>query len=481
MHSQETIPLSFPSKAHKAVMKQDMTIRRMFVGVDKEAPVYGGPARRYVNLDNAATTPAFTGVLETVNEFLEWYASVHRGAGAKAYVSTRCYEACRDVARRFVGADPDYHEIIFTAGATDSLNKLAATLGRDSRPLVLVSGMEHHSNILPWRRHAQVEWINLNDDGTLDLGHLEEQLRRNSGKVRLVTVTGASNVTGLVPPLRRIARMAHEHGAELLVDAAQLIGHMPVNMEKPGDPERIDYLTMSAHKMYAPFGSGLLIGPRKSFEGEPAFPGGGTVEIVTADKVVWSGPPHREEPGTPNAVGAVALAQSCRLLAEIGMARVAESDEELRAHAVKALSAIPGIRMYGESTPEGWQHVGVISFDTERMPHGLLAAALGHEWGVGVRHGCFCAHPYIMRLLKVDPSGLDHFIAKAESRDHAGFPGLVRFSMGLYNTREEIDYAAEAVRQLLDNGPKARYFEDRATGEYIPLDGAGPLNDCFRP
>jgi selenocysteine lyase/cysteine desulfurase len=456
-------------------------MRRRFIGVDKEVPLFGGDARTYVNLDNAATTPAFLEVVESVNKFLEWYASVHRGTGAKAYVSTHCYEACRGVVRDFVGANADHHETIFTAGVTDSINRLAATLGRDGRPLVLVSGMEHHSNILPWRRHARVEWINVGDDGLLDLNHMEEQLRRYSGQVRLVAVTGASNVTGLVPPVHRIARMAHEHGADVLMDAAQLAGHRPINMRAPDDPERIDFIVMSAHKMYAPFGGGALIGPRAAFEGEPAFPGGGTVELVTPDRVVWAEPPGRDEPGTPNAIGAVALARACRLLNEIGMPHVAEKSEELRAYAVAALADIPGIRMYGTAAPDDWKHVGVISFESDRMPHGLMAAVLGHEWGIGVRHGCFCAHPYLMGLLKVDASQAQRYVAQAEAHDHSSFPGLVRISLGLYNTHEEVDYAAKAVRRVLDEGPRARYFEDRKTGDYIPLDGAGQLDDCFCP
>jgi selenocysteine lyase/cysteine desulfurase len=468
-----------PAAPHDAALGR--SLRECFIGVEKEVVLFGGDRRTYVNLDNAATTPAFTDVAEGVGEFLEWYASVHRGTGAKAYVSTRAYEACRGIVRDFVGADADHHEVIFTSGATDSINRLAATLARDEQPTVIVSGMEHHSNILPWRRHARVEWANVGDDGALDLNHLEEQLRRFSGRVRLVAVTGASNVTGLVPPLKRIARMAHEHGAELLVDAAQLVAHRTIRMGAPDDPERIDFLVFSAHKMYAPFGAGALIGPRAAFEGEPAFPGGGTVELVMPHRVVWAEPPDREEPGTPNAVGVVALARACRALDEIGMERVAAHDEALRARAATALAAVPGIRFYGEEAPETFRHVGVLSFDTEAMPHGLLAAILGYEWGIGVRHGCFCAHPYLLRLLKVDACQAEKYIARAEAHDHADFPGLVRLSFGLYNTAAEVDYTVETIRRVLEEGPRARYFQERRTGDYVPLDGAGRLDDCFQP
>ncbi len=197
--------------------------------------------------------------------------------------------------------------------------------------------------------------------------------------------------------------------------------------------------------------------------------------------MVWTVPPERDEAGTPNVIGAVALARACRVLDEIGMERVAKRDESLRDYAVSALRQIPGLRFYGLDAPDEYRHVAVLSFDTDRMSHGLLAAVLGHEWGIGVRHGCFCAHPYIMRLLKIPPALVKAFIAQAEARDHGDFPGLVRLSLGMYNTRAELDYAAQAIRRVLDEGARARYFLDRRTGNYVPLDGAGRVEEGFQP
>jgi len=316
-------------------------------------------------------------------------------------------------------------------------------------------------------------------DAALDLDQLEQKLRQHSGAVRLVAVTGASNVTGFAPPIHRIARLAHEHGAEIFVDAAQLAAHQPLDMGKPGEPESLDYVAFSAHKMYAPFGAGILVGPKAVFErGEPTQAGGGTVRLVSEDRVIWADAPAREEAGTPNVVGAVAMAKAAQVLGEIGLERVAAHEAALRAHLTESLRRIPRVRIFGAETPQDHSQVGIIGFTAERMDHSLLAAALGHEWGIGLRHGCFCAHPYVMRLLGVGAAEVAKLVRKAELNDHSGFPGLLRISLGLYNTRQEADYVAEAVRDILDRGPRERYVLDRPTGEYVPESGPVWPEEC---
>jgi selenocysteine lyase/cysteine desulfurase len=450
--------------------------RHRIVGVGRAVPISGGRRAVYVNFDNAATTPALRDVADCVTEFLDWYGSVHRSTGARSYVSTRCYDRSREIVAAFVGADPDRHTAIFTRNTTDSINKLARVLSREERPRVLCTILEHHSNLLPWRRNAfRVECVDCRaSDAALDLEQLEQKLRRHSGAVRLVAVTGASNVTGFAPPIHRIARLAHEHGAEIFVDAAQLAAHHPLEMGKPGEPESLDYVAFSAHKMYAPFGAGILVGPKAAFErGEPTQVGGGTARLVSEDRIVWADAPAREEGGTPNLVGAVAMAKAAQALAEIGLERIAAHEAALRARLAELLGGIPRVRVFGAETPQDHSQVGIIGFTADRMDHSLLAAALGHEWGIGLRHGCFCAHPYVMRLLGVGAKEVEKFARKAELNDHSEFPGLVRISLGLYNTRQEVDYVAEAVRDLLDRGPRERYVLDRPTGEYIPE--TGPL------
>jgi selenocysteine lyase/cysteine desulfurase len=457
--------------------------RDRIVGVHQVVPISGGRRTAYVNFDNAATTPAFKDVADCVTEFLDWYGSVHRGTGARSHVSTRYYDRSREIVAGFVRADPDRHTAVFTRNTTDSINKLAGLLSRDERPLVLCTLLEHHSNLLPWRRKSgRVECVDCRaSDGGLDLEQLERKLRKHSGSVRLVAVTGASNVTGLAPPIRRIARLAHEHGAEIFVDAAQLAAHRRLDMGSPGEPESLDYIAFSAHKMYAPFGAGILVGPKAAFErGEPAQVGGGAVRLVLEDRVIWADAPAREEAGTPNLVGAVAMAKAAQVLGGIGLERIAAHEAALRARLVESLRSIPGVRLFGAEPPEDHAQVGIIAFKADHMDHSLLAAALGHEWGVGLRHGCFCAHPYVMRLLGLGAAEVAKLARKAELNDHSGFPGLMRISLGLYNTRQEADYVAKAVRDLLAHGPRERYVLDRPTGEYLPESGPIWPEECSR-
>lgn len=457
-------------------------IRERFVGLERPVPLYGGVWRPYVNFDNAATTPALCDVAEGVSEFLDWYGSVHRGTGVKSLISTRCYDRAREIVADFVGADRDYHTVIITCSATGAINKLARTLGSQGKPLVLCTVMEHHSNLLPWRENCRVDYVEVRpEDCSVDVEDMEAKLARHAGAVRLVAVSGASNVTGLAPPIHRIARIAHAHGAEILVDGAQLVPHRRVRMGRPGDPESIDYLAFSGHKMYAPFGAGALVGPAKTFDNgnPPESVGGGTVKLVTPEPIVWADMPAREEPGTPNVVGAVAMAKAIVVLQELGMDWVAEHDRAIRSRVIQALSSIPGVRIYGEPAPKDHERVGVVGFEAEQINHSLLAAALGYEWGIAVRHGCFCAHLYIMRLLGIEGPALQEYLQQARRDDQSQFPGLVRISLGIYNSPEEVDYLATALRSLLEDGPRARYVMQPSTGEYLPADDSCDLDGCF--
>ena len=456
-------------------------IRRKFIGLDREVPLHRGAYHPDVNLDNAATTPALKGAMEAVSEFLEWYGSVNRGVGVKSYITSQTYERCREIVAEFVGADADYHTVIFTRNTTDSINQLARILSREGKPLILTTLMEHHSNLLPWRTHCRAEYVDIcHSSGGLNLEQLEDKLRRLDGAVRLVAVTGASNVTGLIPPLRLIARIAHKYGAEIMVDGAQLLPHQALKLGTPGEPESIDFLAFSAHKMYAPFGIGVLIGPQRFFRScMPEQVGGGTVKLVTPEEVIWANPPGRIEPGTPNVVGAVALCKAIRFLDRIGMECIGRYDAELRKTMVDALRSIPTLRVFGDPPPPGHGHVGVVSFISEKIQHGLLAAALAHEWGIAVRHGCFCAHPYLMRLLGVAESEAQALIKKAQEDDHSDFPGLVRISFGIYNSHEEVLYAAHAIRSIVENGPRSQYVLHRSTGQYLPEEGMSSLEGYF--
>jgi len=448
------------------------TARDHVVGVEQQAPLFDGRKTQYVNLDNAATTPPFDSVLDCCQMFLGWYASVHRGSGLKSVISTHAYERCREVIATFVGADPDHHTLIFTQNATHALNKLAMHICTPGDRTVLTTVMEHHSNMLPWRKlGCNVDYAAVHPrTGELDLADLEARIRRNAGRLCLVSVTAGSNVTGIMPPIRRIARLAHDHGARIAVDATQLIPHRSFKMGAPDDPERIDFIAFSGHKMYAPFGAGVLVGPKDAFsENDPDHVGGGTVNAVTMDEVLWAALPDKEEAGTPNALGCLALACSIKMLEAIGMDNVADHERQLTRRALGKLRTLDGLTLYGPDDPTlNADRLGVITFNAAGISHGRLAAALGHEWGIGVRNGCFCAQPYVRELLGVSDDEMRTIVGKLAAGDHATVPGMVRISFGVYNTADEVDYAVEAIAQLLAEGPRAHYVLDNEHMDFVP-------------
>jgi selenocysteine lyase/cysteine desulfurase len=447
------------------------TYRSLFVGLDTPAPLLHGSRQAYINLDNAASTPALLAVKESVDAFLDYYSSVHRGMGFKSQLSTHAYEMARAAVINFVGADPKTHVCIFGKNTTEAINKLARRFpfppGRD---VVLVSQMEHHSNDLPWRAAAEVIHVGVAPDGSLDEDDFDACLERCRGRVALVAVTGGSNVSGFLNPVHRLAEKAHAAGAQILVDCAQLAAHRRVEMLPADDPRCLDYVTLSAHKLYAPYGTGALVGRRETFaHGEPEYRGGGQVDIVTLDQVAWSAPPERDEAGSPNTVGAVALAAAIRQLHAIGMERVAAHEAELTAYALPRLRQIPGLRVYGDVDPaRAAGRLGVIPFEMEGVPHFLLSAVLSYEFGIGVRNGCFCAHPYILRLLRVEDERARQVRQRILAGDRRDVPGLVRVSFGLYNSTEEIDVLVEALERIRRGAYRGEYLQDQASGDYRP-------------
>ncbi|HUZ03050.1 MAG TPA: aminotransferase class V-fold PLP-dependent enzyme [Thermomicrobiaceae bacterium] len=453
----------------------------LVAGVGQTVPVIDGTRRRYVNLDNAASTPPLRAVRETVDQMAEWYSSVHRGSGFKSQLSTGLYDRARELVLEFVHADPRDMVAIFAVNTTEAINRLAFRLALKKDDVILTSVMEHHSNMLPWRDLATAVYVRVDDDGRIELDDLEENLRRYDGRVRLVAVTGASNITGYTPPIHRIARMAHDHGAEILVDAAQLAAHRAIDVRPASDPGHIDYLSISAHKMYAPYGSGALIANRRLLEsGRPFMLGGGIVELVTLDEVLLSGLPDREEAGSPNVIGAVALAKAIQTLQQIGMDAIASHEQELTAYALRRLQEIPGLRVIGSADPSRvGERVGVLTFNLDGIHHGLVAAILGHEHGIAVRHGCFCAHPYLIRLLKVSEADLAQATAAISRHDKSEIPGGVRASIGIYNTQEDIDLLVDALTQIAQGSYRGTYRLDRPSGDYEPDGYEPPTEDWF--
>ncbi len=446
------------------------TLRQEIVGIDRQVPLLDGSLRAYVNLDNAASTPALRRVKEKLEEAMELYSSVHRGSGFKSMLSTHLYDKAREVVANFVGADLDQDVVIFGKNTSEAINKLANRMPFEPGDVVLTTMMEHHSNDLPWRAKAQVVYAGLKPDGSLDVEDLQAKLERFAGKVKLVSVTGASNVTGFLPPIYDIAEMAHRQGAQILVDCAQLLPHRKIDMGPAGTPRHLDFIALSGHKVYAPFGTGALIGPKEFFNrGVPEYRGGGTIDLVTLNEVQWADAPERDEAGSPNVLGAVALAAALSRLEEVGMSAVAAHEAELTRYALERLTRIHGIRLYGSTDAERTDdRLGVIPFQVEGMKHAKAAAILSFEGGIGVRNGCFCAHPYVIQLLKVSDEEFQEHRERVLVKDHSALPGMIRASFGCYNNFEDIDRLAEMLERITRGDYRGEYVVHTRSGSYYP-------------
>lgn len=467
----------------KAVQIQPWILSGAVVGAEMQSPLLDGSTHTYVNFDNAASTPVLKTVKQKIDEFMPFYSSVHRGSGFKSLISTRAYDQAHEIAAQFVGADPETECVIFGKNTTEAINVLANQMDFQPGDVVLCSLAEHHSNDLPWRAKAQVDHIAVTDQGEVDLEDLRTKLDCYAGKVRLVAITGASNVTGLLPPVHKIAEMAHHSGAMILVDCAQLAPHRSIQMGKPGTDQHLDFVAISAHKMYAPYGTGALVGAKEFFNRyEPNYRGGGTIEMVTVGDVFWADAPERDEAGSPNVVGAVALAESILQLQKVGMDVIAHHEKELTRYALEKLADVPGITLYGPTDPARVEdRLGVIPFNIKGLMHGKLAAILGFEFGIAVRNGCFCAHPYILRLLNISDEEYRSHRERVVNHDRSDLPGLVRVSFGCYNTLDEVDYLVDALKKIASGQYKGQYICHKPSGSYYPI-GYNPnsLEEYFK-
>jgi selenocysteine lyase/cysteine desulfurase len=427
------------------------------VGAATEVECLDGTVRLARDLDAAASTPAAAPVAAAVTELLPMYSSVHRGAGFKSRASTAAFETARRRILAHVGREGGDDTAIICRNTTEALNHLAFRLRLEPDDVVCTTVVEHHANLLPWARYARRRYVECGTDGMFDVDDVVAALCAQPVP-RLLAITGASNVTGWMPPVDAICDAAHDRGVPVVLDAAQLAPHRLV-------PRGPDFVAWSGHKMYAPFGAGALIGPRGAFaEGEPFLMGGGAVELVDLDEVLWAPPPEREEAGSPNVVGAVALGAAVEEMARVGWAAVDAHEAALGDRLRSGLAGIERVTLLGP--PPEIPTLAVASFLVDGMPHGLVAARLACEYGIGVRHGCFCAHPYLMRLLGCrDMAGTR---ARVLSGDRSAIPGAVRASVGLGSTVTDVDALLDALRQLTA-GTEAPvpYRQDPLSGDFF--------------
>ncbi|RNC29461.1 MAG: Cysteine desulfurase SufS [Candidatus Dichloromethanomonas elyunquensis] len=437
----------------------------LVVGVDTPVQLRNGKKERGINFDNAATTPPLVSVIEEIRNFAPFYSSIHRGAGYKAKISSDKYEEARITVMGFVGADTRKDVVVFVKNATEAINKVAYRFAQETeyinsetkqgkeKVVVLSTSMEHHSNDLPWRGKYEVDYIEVDECGRLQFDDFVEKLEKYKGRVKLVTVAGASNVTGYINPVHRIAEWAHKYGAKILVDGSQLIPHTPFDMKPAASSKHIDFLVFSAHKMYAPFGIGVLIGPMDFFaKGSPDYAGGGTVKAVTHDRVIWSEPPSKDEAGTPNLMGVVALAAAIKTLSTIGMRNIDKHEKALARQLIQGLKNIDCVEMYC-TEDEGQERVGIVPFNMKAVPHEKLAEILSGEAGIAVRSGCFCAHPYVQKLMNVHQDKIRNVMENPQEPK----PGMVRASFGLYNEHKEVDQLLEVLHEIAKD--RRRYLK----------------------
>lgn len=460
----------------------------LIVGKETLVPTFNDEEREYVNLDNAATTPALKSVKRKVIDFLEYYSSAGRGTGFKSRISTTAIREARKILSDFVGSSPDFHTLIFTKHATESINKVANRIQFSEGDVILSSWMEHHANLLPWRKLEKEKGVNFvkadvnPDDGRLNMDDFLDKVDRYKDKLKLVAVSGASNVTGYLPPIKNIARATHRSGGYLLVDAAQLAPHRKIEIGNPTSQDRIDFLAFSGHKMYAPFGTGVLLGPKHLFEkGEPEQQGGGAVDFVAKDFTVWSNPPAKEETGTPNSVGVVAMAAAAHALMKKDMEEVASHEDELTEYGIKKLTGISDLKLYGPPETSKNDRLGIFTFNLNGLHHNFVSSVLSYEYGIATRSGCFCAHPYMLELLNIPEKKIYERKKEVLRGITANMVGAVRASLGIYNTKEEIDYLVSAIKELMTDKEKFkdRYSQDPETGQYLPVNNIPEYRSYF--
>lgn len=422
------------------------------VGADLRVPLVDGRWVRHVNLDLAASAPALRVVADRIAEATPYYASVHRGAGYASQVSTAVLERSRKVIGEYVGARTG-DAVVLTRNTTDALNLLAGCVPTGGEVVYL--DLEHHANLLPWQRlphRAVVARATLSET----LAALESELAARP--VALLAITGASNVTGEELPVARLAALAHRHGARVVLDAAQLAPHRRISLAATG----VDYLAFSGHKLYAPYGAGVLVGRQDWLDtGTPYLPGGGAVVSVGVDDVEWACAPHRHEGGTPNVLGALALATACEALAGLPAGALELHEAALRQRLVHVLHGLRGVtlhRIFEDSADQKQADhqvpsIGVVTFSVDGYDAGLVAAYLSAEHGISVRDGRFCAHPLTDRL------GLRE--------------GAVRASLGVGSTQEDVERLVDALAALIAEGPQAEY--ERVDGRWIPVADSRPL------
>ena len=453
-------------------------IRNDFIGLNTKYCIANGEETRRIYLDSTAST-LMMGIAHRTSEiFLKHYSNTHSLMHFSAKIATKTYAWVHERMLEFVHADSEHYTCFFTgSGTTSGMNRIARIFNnlQPKKDIVLVSIMEHHSNDLPHRKHGgHVIHIPVDTHeskmGCVDMDLLEHYLREYEGRVNYVSVTGISNVTGIINPINEVAKLAHHYGAYIVVDAAQMAAHVPIHMSGHTDSAMdVDALIFSGHKTYAPGSPGVVIARKDLISKiEPEEVGGGMVDRVFPERYyVKNEFPDREEAGTPNILGAITLGAAIHVLDQIGMEKVLDEDTQLTHSCMEEMLNIPEVVIYGcTDTPRA----GTISFNIKQQNHGLVAAILNDYFNIAVRNECFCAHPYVEKMLHMTHK---EEINELECQDNRlawtvePWMGMVRVSFGLYNNTKDVNALILALNKIIDNKDyyRKKYTMD-TEGEY---------------
>lgn len=454
-------------------------IQSDFIGLNTLYTRADGKKTKRIYLDSTASTLMMGAAYNAIESFYEHYANTHSLLHFSAKIATQNYYWAHDRILSFLKTDAEKYACFFTgSGTTAGINRMARVF-RDFQPdrdVVLVSLMEHHSNDLPHRKHAgKVVHIPLDDHegqpGCINMEILKEKLEQYKDRINYIAMTGVSNVTGIINPIYDIAELAHQYGALILVDGAQMAAHIPVQISGHSNPLRnIDAFVFSGHKTYVPGSPGVVI-CRKDIllSMEPEEVGGGMVDQVHVDRYTISDKfPDREEAGTPNIPGAIGLAAAIDVLDKIGMEFIYEEETALINNALEQIKQIENVIIYGTTNCKTCPRAASISFNIRGLDHGLVAAILNDYHNIAVRNACFCAHPYVKEMIIEEVLGSEIDLNEVDFNDELKIKaGMVRASFGIYSTQDDVAALVTALKDIVDRRAEYSqlYFLDKA-GNY---------------
>ncbi len=415
-------------------------LRNCFLGTDTPISTYHGFTSR-VYLNNAATPLVAKPAIQELYKTLSIYSYGNEPNALSAQLTSK-YNEVRDIVMDFIGADSSLDTVIYTSNTTSAINILSQVYyERDPDQVILTTRMEHMANYLPFREKMKTVLVGLTPEGNVDMNDYAAKLEQYSGQIKLVAVTGASNITGIIPPFYEMAEMAHSHGARIFVDAVQLVQHRSFAMKPYGDASHIDFVSFDGHKFYTGQSGGVLVGNRAFLDQyKPLIYGAGITEFVSDSKIVYKGSPERYEAGYPDFLGIISWGAAIRFLNGIGMKNVEEWERGLYRRLIRHLSQIPDLVLYSDVYNN--TRIPFVAFNLKDMSYYTLANKLGYEYGIDIAPGTNGANLYIQDLL-----GLTDEQAFSLYRSGEGY-GIVRASIGLFNSYDDIDRLADALSSI---------------------------------